>query len=269
MSDDRIPAGHRDTPPPKAGQGARFRWLRLWPVAVLGLGLVALYAAGLGNYLTLDFIIREHAALAAFVTDHLALAILTYVTLYMVAVAVSFPGASLITIAGGYLFGAVLGTGLTVLAATVGATVIFLAARTSFGTFLREKVDRFAGRFAKGFEANAFSYLFLLRLVPLFPFWLINIVPALFNVSVRTYVIATAFGIIPGTLAYVLLGDGLGSTINTLEARDPGCAAAGTCDIGPGLLLTPGPLIAMAALCVVALIPLVVKKLRARQGRAL
>ena len=252
---------------PTAGNG--FRWVRLWPLGVLGAGLLALYLAGFGDYLTLGFIVREHEVLAAFVTGHLALAILTYVAIYTAAVAVSFPGASLITIVGGYLFGAALGTTLTVVAATAGATVIYLAARSSLGLFLREKVSHFAGRFAKGFEDNAFSYLFLLRLVPLFPFWLINIVPALFDVKVRTYVVATGLGIIPGTLAYVLLGDGLGDTIGRLEARDPGCAAAGTCDIGIGLLLTPGPLIAMAALCVVALIPIVVKRLRARQGKAL
>ncbi len=252
---------------PTAGNG--FRWARLWPLGVLAAGLLALYLAGFGDYLTLGFIVREHEGLAAFVTGHLALAILTYVAIYTAAVAVSFPGASLITIVGGYLFGAALGTTLTVVAATAGATVIYLAARSSLGLFLREKVSHFAGRFAKGFEDNAFTYLFLLRLVPLFPFWLINIVPALFDVKVRTYVVATGLGIIPGTLAYVLLGDGLGDTIGRLEARDPGCAAAGTCDIGIGLLLTPGPLIAMAALCVVALIPIVVKRLRARQGKAL
>ena len=268
MNDDRIPAANPSTPNRETPGKGRERWMRLWPVGLLALGLATLWLAGLGDYLTLDFIIREHAYLATYVNEHLTLAVLTYLALYTVAVAVSFPGASLLTIAGGYLFGAVLGTALTVFAATVGATIIFLAARTSFGAFLREKVDHFAGRFAKGFEENAFSYLFLLRLVPLFPFWLINIVPTLFDVSVRTYVIATALGIIPGTLAYVLLGDGLGATVTTLEAQNPGCAEAGTCDIGLGLLLTPGPLIAMAALCIVAVIPLVVKKLRARQEQA-
>lgn len=247
----------------------RMRWRRLWPLALLGAGLLALYLAGAGDYLTLSYIIREHDALAASVANHLVQAALAYLALYAGAVAVSFPGASLLTILGGFLFGAALGTALTVVAATAGATVLFLAARTSLGAFLRERVTHFAGRFAAGFEDNAFSYLFILRLVPLFPFWLVNIVPALFDVPVRTYVLATALGIIPGTLAYALLGDGLGATIRELDERNPGCAAEGTCEIGAGVLFTPGPLIAMAALCLVALVPLVVKRVRAHQDKPL
>lgn len=261
--DDAAPSGDapRDRAPP--------RLVRLWPVALVVAGLAALYVLGAGDYISLDYIVREHEALAALVADHLLLSALLYFVIYAVAVAVSFPGASLITIAGGFLFGVWLGTTLAVVAATIGATALFLAARTSFGAFLREKVAHLAGRFARGFEDNAFSYLFLLRLVPIVPFWLVNIVPTLFHTPLRTYVIATALGIIPGTLAYSLLGAGLNGTIAALEAENPGCAAAGTCKIGFDLLLAPGPLIAMAALCVVALLPILVKKVRMRAGRPL
>jgi len=255
------------TMPQEPTSGRRPSLTRLWPLALLAAGGLALYLAGAGEFLTLSYIIREHAALAERVADNLVPAAALFFLLYAFAVAVSFPGASLLTIAGGFLFGASLGTALTVCAATLGATALFLAARSSLGAFLRERVARYAGRFAKGFEDNAFSYLFLLRLVPLFPFWLINVVPALFDVRVRTYVLATAIGIVPGSLAYALLGDGLGATIAEVEARDPGCTAAGTCDIGVGLLLSPGPLIAMAALSVVAIVPILVRKLRARQGK--
>lgn len=280
MPDDKVatgigpPGGRRpDAPHPHETHGPtggkRFRLTKLWPLALLALGLLALWLAGAGDYLTLAFIIREHALLADLVAQNLFLAGVIYVLVYTVAVAVSFPGASFLTIAGGFLFGAILGCLLTFFAATLGATALFLAARSSLGAFLREKVARFAARFAEGFEENAFSYLFILRLVPLFPFWLINVVPVLFNVRLRTYVLATALGIVPGTLAYTMLGDGLGATIAELEARDPGCSAAGTCKIGLDVLLSPGPLIAMVALSLIAIVPLVVKTLRARQEKPL
>ncbi len=154
------------------------------------------------------------------------------------------------------------GTALTVVAATAGATIIFLIARTSFGDVLRERAGEFGARLAAGFEQNAFHYLLFLRLVPIIPFWLLNIVPALFKLPVRTYVAATALGIIPGTLAYSLLGSGLGDVITEMEAANPGCAQSGTCELEWGALLSPGPLIAMAALTLAALVPIVVKRLR-------
>ncbi|MEM8665181.1 MAG: TVP38/TMEM64 family protein [Pseudomonadota bacterium] len=252
-----------------AASSSRFRWTKLWPLGLIGAAMLGLYLAGVGDYLALETIVREHETLAAAVSDNIVVSILTYLAVYILAVAVSFPGASLITIVGGFLFGAFLGTALTVVAATAGATVLFLAAKTSVGAFLRAKVSGFAGRFSAGFEENAFSYLFLLRVVPLFPFWLINVAPTLFNVSLGTYVAATALGIIPGTFAYSLVGDGLGATIRELEADNPGCAEAGTCEIGLGVLFSPGLLLAMGALVIVAFIPIVVKRVRARQDKPL
>jgi uncharacterized membrane protein YdjX (TVP38/TMEM64 family) len=202
------------------------------------------------------------------VERNIVLVAAAYLAVYVVAVAVSFPGASLITIVGGFLFGAVLGAALTVVAATAGASVIFLAARTSVGTALRARAGRFTDRLAKGFEANAFSYLLFLRLVPLFPFWLINVAPALFNVSLSTYVVATALGIVPGTFAYTLLGSELGGLIEAQEAANPGCAAAGTCEIDVSALVTPGFVAALLVLAAASLVPVAVKKIRARRKEA-
>ncbi|MEM0907351.1 MAG: TVP38/TMEM64 family protein [Pseudomonadota bacterium] len=269
MNETTTPPFNTPVDPNGSGSQVRRRLIKLWPLGLLAGGLLALYLAGAGKYFTLSFIIQEQDALASAVANHFAAALAGYLVVYAVAVAVSFPGASLITILGGFLFGALLGTALTVVAATLGATVLFLAAKSTFGGFLRDKVKRFAGRFKAGFEDNAFSYLFLLRLVPIFPFWLINIAPTMFDVKVRTYVVATALGIIPGTLAYSMLGSGLGATIRALEEQDPGCSSAGTCSIGAEILLTPGPLIAMAALCLVALIPVVVKQIQSRRRAAL
>lgn len=243
-----------------------FSWTRLWPVAALVAVTLTLLAAGAGDWLSISTVIQRHGELAALVARNALVAAIGYLLLYTVAVALSFPGASILTILGGYLFGAVAGMALTVVAATVGATIIFIIARTSFGDVLREKAGAFGARLATGFEEDAFHYLFFLRLVPVCPFWLLNIVPALFKVPVRTYVAATALGIIPGTLAYSLLGSGLGEVIDEMEAANPGCAAAGTCELEWSALLSPGPLIAMAALTLAAVVPLVVKRVRRRRA---
>lgn len=254
-----------DAQPPRPG---RFSWTRLWPLAAIAVLMVAVYASGAHRHVSLEAIIRNQERLEAAVDMHLVATALTYLALYALAVAVSFPGASLVTILGGFLFGAALGAVLTVVAATAGATVVFLAARTSLGGVLRERAGRFAQRFAKGFEENAFNYLLFLRLVPLFPFWLVNIAPALFEVKLRTYVVATAVGIIPGTIAYTLVGDSLGGLIAAQERANPGCADAGTCSVDVGALFTPGLLAAIVALSAAALIPVAVKRWRAGRGAA-
>lgn len=245
-----------------AGRPLRSGWRKFVPLAVIVAALVAFYLAGLHRELTLEAVIRNHARLAAAVETNFAGAVLGYLAIYTAAVALSFPGASFLTIAGGFLFGAALGTPLALVAATTGACLLFLAARTSLGGVLRKRAGRFARRFADGFAKNAFTYLLLLRLVPLFPFSVVNLVPALFDVPLRTYAAATAIGIIPGTVAYSLLGQGLGGVIAAQERANPGCADAGTCEVDFGSLLTPGLMGALVLLSVVALVPLAVKRWR-------
>lgn len=256
------PTAHGET----RAAGRKPRWTRYWPLVAVALALVLFYLSGLHKVITLDTIIREREALAAAVSENLALALIAYVALYIVAVAVSFPGASLLTILGGFLFGVVTGTVLTTVGATIGASVIFLAAKTSVGAVLRARAGPFAKRFAEGFEENAFNYLLSLRLVPLFPFWLVNVVPAMFRVSLGTYVAATALGIIPGVIAYTLLGSGLSGLIEAQEAANPGCAAAGTCEIDFGALITPQIVLAMVALSAAALVPVLAKRLRRQRS---
>lgn len=238
------------------------RWRRFWPLALIGAGMAAFYFSGVHETISLGTVIREHEALAAAVERNILAVAGAYLGVYVVAVALSFPGASLITIVGGFLFGAVVGALLTVVAATAGASIIFLAARTSIGAALRTRAGRFTARLAKGFEENAFSYLLFLRLVPVFPFWLINVAPALFDVRLRTYVAATAIGIVPGTFAYTLLGSELGGLIEAQEAANPGCAAAGTCEIDMGALITPGFIAALLVLAAASLVPVAIKKMR-------
>jgi uncharacterized membrane protein YdjX (TVP38/TMEM64 family) len=194
------------------------RWIAL--AALLAL-LLAAHFAGLTQHLSFEALRDNRAALLARVAANPALAALAFVAAYVAAVALSLPGAVWLTLAGGFLFGAALGTALTVLAATAGAVLVFLAA----GWFLAAEggeraLARFGARGAKLAEAirrEGFLYLLALRLVPLFPFFLVNLVPALVGMRLGPYALATALGIVPATAVFSLAGAGLG---RALEAED-------------------------------------------------
>ncbi|WP_235974666.1 TVP38/TMEM64 family protein [Stappia albiluteola] len=235
------------------------RWLPLLAiVALMSIG----FALGWHRHLTLSTLIKERARLVGYVEANLLIAALTYIAIYIVSVALSFPGASILTIVGGFLFGWFLGGTLTAVGATIGACCIFLAARSSLGAALKAKAGPFVNRLAKGFRDDAFNYLLFLRLTPIFPFWLVNIAPALFDVRLRVYAWATFIGILPGTYAYSFVGTGLDSIIEAQEAANPGCAAAGSCRVDIAALVTPEIIIAFAALGIVSLLPVVIRKLR-------
>lgn len=195
---------------------------RLW----LALGAVALLAAlrftGLGELLSLDTLARHREALLGFVAANLTLAALAYVLVYALAVALSVPGAVILTLTGGFLFGAVLGTLLTVTGATIGATGVFLFAKAIFGEQALDRLGPRAQGLAEAIRRNAASYLLVLRLVPLFPFFLVNLVPAFVGVRLPVYVLTTFVGIIPGTAVFSLTGAGLGNILDaggTLDLR--------------------------------------------------
>ena len=229
---------------------------RYAPIALVLGGLALGYTLGLHEYLSLDYLMTAREGLRETVTANPLLAASAFVGVYALATAFAFPAASVLTVFAGFLFGWALGGALTAIAATTGATALFIAAKTALGDTLKAKAGPKVRRLAEGFEENAFSYLLALRLAPIFPFFVINVAPALFGVPLRTYVVATFLGILPGTFAYAYLGLGLDSV---LEA-----AAASGERVSIGDLVTPQITIAFLALGTVALIPTVVKKLRAR-----
>lgn len=231
-------------------------WRRFMPLGVVALGLLIGYALGLHDYLSFDVLVEKRDALKRFVAGNLFGAAGGYFAIYTLAVALSFPAASILTIFGGFLFGWLLAGSLTVFAATIGSAAIFLAARSAFGDVLRRKAGPFAARLADGFARDAFGYLFVLRLAPIFPFFIMNIAPAFFNMKLRTYVAATFFGILPGTFAYSWLGQGLDSVIVS-------AAAAGR-EVTLADLVTPEITLAFACLAAVAAIPTLVRKWRSR-----
>ena len=241
--------------------------LRKWlPVGVILAVLVVTWFSGGFEYLSLSSLIMHREMLGIFVEENFLVSVLTYVVLYALLVAISFPGASLLTIAAGFLFGGLVGGISTLFAATLGATIIFEIARTSFGETMAKRTGKFVEKMRKGFQEDSFLYLLTLRLTPVFPFWVINIVPALLNMRLMPYLTATFLGIIPGTLAYAYIGSGLESVIMAQEIANPGCAANGTCKIDPGALITGDVIIAMVALGCISLLPVVIRKFRKKRS---
>lgn len=195
---------------------------RLWLLVAAVAVVLLLRFTGLGSLLSLDTLARHREALSAFVAANALLAAAVYMAIYATGVALSVPGAVILTLAGGFMFGAVLGTGLAVVGATIGATGVFLFARIIFGPNALDRFGAPAHRLAEGIRRNAASYLLVLRLVPLFPFFLINLVPAFVGVRLPVYVITTFLGIIPGTAVFALTGAGLGNILDaggTLDLR--------------------------------------------------
>ncbi len=241
------------------------KWL---PVGIVA-GILALaWFMGWLDYFSLSSLIMHRETLGGFVENNLIVSLLAYIAIYAGLVAISFPGASLLTIAAGFLFGGLTGGIATIFGATIGATIIFEIARTSFGEAMQKRTGKFVEKMRKGFQEDSFLYLLTLRLTPVFPFWVINIVPALLNMKLVPFALATFVGIIPGTMAYSFIGSGLDSVIMAQEEANPGCAAQGTCQIDPSSLITTDVIIAMAGLGLISILPVLVKKLRAGMRRS-
>lgn len=229
---------------------------RFAPLLFLAAALAIGWIAGVQDYLSLTFLSEKRELLGSWVADRPVLASLLFMAIYTVAVALSFPAASVLTIFAGFLFGWLHGGAMVIISATLGATILFLAARSGFGGLLKDKLGSKAEAFAEGFRNDAFGYLLVLRLAPVFPFFLVNIAPAFFNVKTRDYVLATALGILPGTFAFAWLGEGVGSVLDAAKA------SGSTPSVSQ--LVTPQITIAFAALAAVAAIPLVIKRIRGK-----
>ena len=250
----------------------RSRLRRFAPVAVVLLAMVVVFASGAHRHLSLETLVRHRMAIDAFMDHHMVAALGAFVAIYIVVVSLSIPGALFLTITSGILFGTLIGGAASVIGATTGATVIFLVARSACGENLVRRAGPLACKLAAGFRADAFSYLLFLRFVPAFPFFLVNLVPAIAGVKLRTFVAATAIGIVPATFAFAFFGSGLDSVLAAQEGPYRACLAAGRteCPIhfDIGALVTPQLLAAFAALGALALIPVLVKRLRARHARS-
>lgn len=209
-------------------------------------GIVLFFALGGQKYLNLETLKSNRDALIQYADLHYVKAFIFGFLIYTISTALSLPGGLILSLAMGLIFGRWAGTVLIVLAATLGATLVFLAARYLFADMARKRIGGLAQKINEGFTKDAFNYLLFLRLVPLFPFWLVNLAPAFTNVSLKTYVTATAIGILPGTFVFANLGQNLGRISSTKD------------------LLTPGTIGAFVLLGVFSLIPVLYKKFKAK-----
>jgi len=244
----------------EAMQTRKFRFQQVLPI--LGIGVVAVLGAYFyGNMISFDALRENREMLIAWRDSNFALAGLSFVLLYIAIVAFSLPGATILTLTGGFLFGIVFGVLFSVTGATIGAVLIFLAAKTGFGDFLHDKMQARGGRgglLAKmeaGLHENEVSYLFLMRLVPAIPFFIANLAPAFLGVKLRNYVFTTFFGIMPGSVVYNSVGAGLGEVF----------AAGGTPNLG--LIFEPRILLPILGLCVLAALPICVKVLGKKKDK--
>jgi uncharacterized membrane protein YdjX (TVP38/TMEM64 family) len=238
----------RGDEPRQRSTARRGVWPRLIVVAIFVGALVAFFAFGGNEYLHLESVKRHREALQSFVAMHYAPALLIAFLVYAAATAFSLPIAIVLSLTIGFLFGRWVGTAVVVTAATVGATLLFVAARYLFADAARKRLGSVGERINAGFTANAFLYLLFLRLVPLFPFFLVNLAPAFTTIPLSTFVVATAVGIIPGTFVFVNLGQALGS-IESLKG-----------------LVSPELIGSFLLLAMLALVPVIVQKIRSRQA---
>ncbi len=229
--------------------------VRFAPILAI-LGLLALaFALGLHKQLSLQALRDNSAAMQAFVADNFIAALALYALVYTLAVAISLPGALFLSLTGGFLFGTWAGGATTWLSATLGATIVFLAARSAFGDVLRERAGPWLQRFETGFRDNAFNYLLALRLFPGAPFFVVNLAPAFLGVKLRDFVLATLVGIIPGTFVYASVGAGLRAAFEAGTDVDP-AAAARALFFSPAII---GPVLGLIAL---SLLPVIAKAMR-------
>lgn len=224
---------------------------RLVPLGLLVAAGIAFVAVGGHHYLTVAALAENRDWLCGLAARWGVAAAFLYVAIYGILVALSVPGGAILTIAGGFLFGTWLGGLCAIIGATLGATAVFVAARAGLGGLAR-RAGPIMAKLEAGFRADAFNYLLVLRLVPIFPFWLVNLVPAVAGVKLPSYVLATFLGIIPGTLVYASLGNGLGTVVENPD---------------PEILFRPSVLLPIAGLAVLALVPVWYRR-RRRKGAA-
>ena len=229
-------------------------WTKLIPLGLFVATIAMIFGLGLHKYLTFDQLRLHRGELMAFVAGMPVKAVALFIAIYAGATALSLPGGAVLTLTGGFLFGIWEGTAAVVVGATLGATALFLLARTLLADMLRAKAGPWLAKMEAGFKQDALSYLLVLRLIPGFPFFVVNLVPAFLGVPLRTFVIATFFGIMPGTFVFASIGAGLGSVFDSMQEFSLKGA------------LTPEVVVALVGLSVLSLVPVLYKKLKGRRS---
>ena len=233
--------------PGDSSSGTAGHWGKLGLLAAFVAVIVVFFALGGQHYLSLDAAKANRDALLGFTQDHFAGALAIGFIIYAGATAFSLPGGLVLSLTMGFIFGRWVGTALVVSAATVGAALVFSAARYLVADAARRRMGALGEKISAGFTENAFNYLLFLRLVPIFPFFLVNLAPAFTKISLRTFVLATLIGIIPASFIYVNLGQTLGR-IDSLSG-----------------LVSTETIGALVLLGLLSLLPVLLKKFRSSQ----
>lgn len=229
---------------------------RYLPIALVALGATAGFVL-LRDYLSFEALAQNREALIAFRDANYLLTVGLFIAAYTVIVAFSLPGATIATLTGGFLFATFPGALFNMTGATIGATLIFLAAQTSFGDRLGARLEGSEGIVKKikdGIDENQWSMLFLMRLLPVVPFFVANIVPAVMQVPLRRFAISTFFGIMPGAIVYTSVGAGLGEVFARGETPNL------------GIIFEPQILLPILGLSALAVLPVILKAVRGRKG---
>lgn len=257
-----------DTQPKLHSRREPARLWRILPLVLLAVALAGTFAAGLHRSLSFEAFLRYQGWLQDLVASHRWAMLGLFCLIYVAAVTLSLPVSAFLTTIGGYLFGWALGGIAASMAATLGATGLFLIARTTLGQPLLERAGPRVQGLAAGFRRQAFPYLLSLRLIPVVPFWLTNLAAAFFGMGTRPFVLATQMGMLPVSFAFAFAGSGLDETMSRHEKLRVDCLAAGQgecgVDIDAGSLLTPELMIALAILAVLALVPVALRTWRGR-----
>ena len=223
-------------------------------LAVILAIMIAAYASGLLSYISFASLKANRQLLIDHAAQHKILAPILFALLYAVLTSISFPGAAILTVISGFILKVPTSTIAVCFGATAGAFVIFLAAKTALGDILRKKAGKLVSKMEKGFSENEISYMLFLRLVPLFPFWVVNIAPAFFGVKPINYLWTTFVGIIPGTFVYTQAGAGLGEIFDSGEK------------FSLENILNLKLKIALGAIAVLALVPILYKLIKKRRN---
>lgn len=260
-------------PPPEniAAKGTALK--RFGPLVAVAAAMAVVFILGWHNHLTLDNIVAQRDRFHSVLAQHSILSVAAYMAIYVLSVALSLPGGLILTVAGGLLFGSLIGGLAAVVAATAGATIVFLIARTAVGETFSARAGPWLAKLSVGFKEEALSYMLFLRLVPAFPFWFVNIAPAVLGVPLGTYVVGTFLGIIPATFAFASAGAGLDSVVMAAKNEHAACMAlkgsyACKLKIHASSLLTKELILALVLLGLVALIPVVLKRWRKMHAAA-
>jgi len=260
---DTTPAGNKTGENGGANNDARgrrslrfFSTRRIVLLAIFVGGFAGFFAFDLHSYVSFDTLKQNREWLLTQVAENRFVTALVFLAVYAAVVAFSLPAAAVISITGGFLFGLWFGTVWNVIGATIGAILLFLAARSIFADILHEKAGPWLQKIEAGFNENAFSYLLFLRFVPIFPFFAVNLAPAFLGVRLGTFAVTTLIGIIPGAIVYSLFGAGLGAIFDRGE------------EFSASQAVTPEIIAGLVGLAALSLLPIAIKMWRAKHGRS-